>query len=130
MNSALRANSINDPNFMLLQSLYQACDTGLQNVPPFVGITYRGISYLWNPFTVGSTVPLYSYLSTSNPKSSFYSQTYKFDITGTTSRDIASLSQYTSENEHLFPRGENEFVDSRSGNKFQTHMVPKNYCTT
>ena len=126
-------------NFIHLQPLFAVTNAGLLNIKPYVGKTYRGISNLWNPFSVGSKVPILSYMSSAVPAGSLF-KTRPIQITTTSlnARDISNYSLHPPENEHVYSPGMVEAVVSnntaQSPNaypvKIGTTEVDHKYCTT
>lgn len=115
INSALRANNLNDPTYMAIEVLIEAIDSGLANVAASAGMTYRGLQSWWNPFTPGSNVLELGYTSTARPAGGwYYNAPIKINLNGTTCKPISNISQYPQENEYLYHRLLIEYINSNS----------------
>ncbi|WP_340200808.1 hypothetical protein [Ascidiimonas sp. W6] len=105
---------VNNPYFKQLQPLLAVTSAGLLNLPPFSGNTYRGINRpLWNPFKMGSTLRILSYMSSSSPITPV-TKAHDVIITSISvnSRDIHYYSKNPPEKEHTYDYGTQEKVNS------------------
>jgi hypothetical protein len=129
IDATLNTGSITSANFKALQPLFEAADSGLDNIEPNVGTTFVGLPASFTPFpTIPTKFYSASYLSSSKPAGSLYNEaTYKMNIMGITSRDIRSISWNPDENEFMFQRGENFDVTAIANNVYTVAQIPKNY---
>jgi hypothetical protein len=106
INTTLRTAAPTDPAYLQMMPLFEAIDSGLANVAPFVGTTYRG-EYMTparrDQHSVGAVITNLAYTSTSQTQLGFGADRLTF--AGTTGRPIANVSMYPSEAEVLFERG-------------------------
>lgn len=109
INNILRNNDRKSKDFKDHMFLFEALDTGLNNLPAYKGMTYRGT---WMPQSeldkhkVGASYLNLAYTSTAYKKGSWYnSASVKLDIDCHTGCCIQDYSYYYSENEVLYIRG-------------------------
>lgn len=109
INTVLRKNDRKSDIFKKHLPLFEALDTGLNNIPAYKGITYRGTEMPQSDLDkhkVGATYLNLAYTSTAYTKISFYNwHTVKLDIDCHTGCCIQEYSVFPSENEVLYIRG-------------------------
>ena len=126
---------LNDSDFKQLQPLYAITSAGLMNLPEFTGSTYRGLDTpLWNPFNVGSTLRILSYMSSSSPITSVTSgHPVIVTCSSVNSRDISSYSKNPGEKEHVYDKGTEETITKSvpAGNPTQISAkeIDHKYCS-
>lgn len=125
---------LNNPLFKQLQPLFAVTSAGLMNLPKFVGLTFRGVDPpLWNPFKVGSSLRILSYMSSSAPMTSVTAG-HPILITSNSinSRNISYYSKNPPEKEHLYDKGTEEKVTSNVTTpkiKIGVDEIDHKYCT-
>ncbi len=108
INSVLRKNDKKSEEYKKMLPLFEALDTGLMNLPPYAGMTYRG-TYLrpeeLNKHKVGASYLNLAYTSTAYEKGHWYkSGNASLDINCHTGCCIEKFSCYPSEKEVLYVR--------------------------
>jgi len=109
INRILRKNDRKSPEHKKHMPLFEALDTGLMNIPPYKGMTYRG-TYLnqqeLDKHKVGASYRNLAYTSTAYKKGGWYSSAYvKLDIDCHTGSCVEPYSYFPGENEILYVRG-------------------------
>lgn len=109
INSILRKNDRKSEEYKHMLPLFEALDTALMNLPPYVGMTYRG-TYLQpeeiSKHKVGSSYLNLAYTSTAYKIGGWYDVGNTcLDINGHTGSCIEKYSEFHSENEVLYVHG-------------------------
>ena len=109
INSILRKNDRRSEEYKHMLPLFEALDTALMNLPPHVGMTYRG-TYLQpeeiSKHKVGSSYLNLAYTSTAYEAGGWYDVgNTSLDIDCHTGCCIEDLSEFKSENEVLYVHG-------------------------
>lgn len=125
---------LNNPLFEQLQPLLAVTSAGLMNLPKFVGPTFRGIDTpLWNPFKVGSSLRILSYMSSSAPMTPVTAgHTVLVTSNSVNSRNISHYSKNPPEKEHVYDKGTEENVTSHVSTpkiNIGVDEIDHKYCT-
>lgn len=138
INNVLRTQKWTDPQYQQMLPLFESIDSGLSNIPPYVGMTYRGESNM-SPdrlakYIPGNDVTALAYTSTAYIAGSWYNYgKYQFDINSIKGSKIENYSMYPSEHEVLYHRLLIEHVNtknpnSNNGYKFGIDEKVINFC--
>lgn len=107
INSILRSNNRESEDFKKHMPLFEAIDSGLMNISPYVGMTYRGTNMPQSELDkhkTGATYLNLAYTSTAYEKGGWYNASVKLDINCHTGCCIEQYSFYPSEKEVLYIR--------------------------
>lgn len=109
INRILRENNKKSQEYKQMLPLFEALDTGLMNIPPRIGMTYRG-TYLQpeelNKHKVGSSYFNLAYTSTAYQAGGWYhAGNTSLDINCHTGSCIEEYSHFRNEREVLYVRG-------------------------
>jgi len=126
INSILRTKGWNDPDYQLMLPLFESIDSGLANIPPYLGQAYRGESSM-SParqaqYVPGADVTKLAYTSTAFAKGGWYNRAFQFDIKSLLGSKINSYSWYPGENEVLFHRLFIEHVNTKTPNSYGGYL--------
>lgn len=109
INRVLRNNDSKSEEYKKMLPLFEALDTGLMNLPPYVGMTYRGANLKQEELDKHKVNALYlnlAYTSTAYEQGGwYYSKDVRLDINCHTGSCIEQFSYYPSEKEVLYVRG-------------------------
>ncbi|MBU1014807.1 MAG: ADP-ribosyltransferase [Bacteroidetes bacterium] len=137
INSVLRTKQWTDPEYQQMLPLFESIDSGLANIPPFVGLTYRGESNMSSQrlaeYVPGNDVTALAYTSTAYVQGGWYNKKYQFDINSLKGSKIDNYSIFPSEKEVVYHRELIEHVNTKNANsyggfKFGIDEKVINYC--
>lgn len=123
INSILRKNDKKSTEYKHMLPLFEALDTGLMNLLPHVGMTYRE-TYLQseeiNKHKIGSSYLNLAYTSTAYEKGGwYYSGNVSLDINNHTAGCIEKFSYFPNEKEVLYVRGMSyKVLDGRHDSRY------------
>lgn len=109
INSVLRKNDRKSKEYKQMLPLFEALDTGLMNLPPYVGMIYRGTNLNQeelNKHKVGASYLNLAYTSTAYVQGGwYYSGNVRLDINCHTGCCVEQFSYFPNEKEVLYVRG-------------------------
>jgi len=103
VNTALRANSLTDANFISYRATIELISAGLANLPNYSGLTARGANLpqsVINQYTVGALITHYSFTSTSWDRP--WGGSCLLKINSATGKNVQAISYYPQEDEVLY----------------------------
>ncbi|MHA6885467.1 ADP-ribosyltransferase [Ralstonia pseudosolanacearum] len=133
INSVLRASNITQPDYQASMPLFECIDSGLANLPNWIGQANRGqndYATAYQEYQVGNILLHLAYMSYSS--GSGFPAPMRIHTASGTAKQISTYSLYPGEQEVLFGRSMRDLVtqanwnSSRNGGEFYTQQqVPR-----